>query len=90
MINVDVPAEQTSATASKLLAAAQELGLPANVVATTSSGMFGIGFVVPDEVAEAAGLTVKAKAEAEAEVAPKAPAKRAVGRPRRTVEPTED
>lgn len=79
MINVDVPPEEFGAVARKLLDAADELGLPASVVATTSDGLFGMGLLVPDEVAEKAGLTTKAK-EAKADT----PAKRGPGRPRKS------
>lgn len=56
MVAVDVHPADFGTAAAKLLAAAQELGLPANVVGTHSDGLFGMGFLVPDEVAAKAGF----------------------------------
>lgn len=58
-----------------LLAAAEELGLDAAVVETTSEGTFR----VPQDVVDKAGLGKKAKAE-KAEPEKKAPAKRAAAK----------
>ena len=43
--------ERMGAVAAGLLAAAEKLGLPASVVATSSDTPLGLGFIVPDEVA---------------------------------------
>ncbi len=74
--------QDTSAVARALLAAADKLGLPATVVATTTDGAFGTGFVVPDELMGVFGefmesahepihvsLTAKANQEPEPELA---------------------
>lgn len=52
MAIIAVPPELMTPTAAGLLKAAADLGLPASVVATNSDTPLGIGFVVPDEVAE--------------------------------------
>lgn len=52
MAIIAVPPELMTPTAAGLLEAAAALGLPASVVATNSDTPLGIGFVVPDEVAE--------------------------------------
>lgn len=59
-----------------LLAAAEELGLDAAVVETTSEGTFR----VPQDVVDKAGLGKKAKADKKAEPEKKAPAKRAAAK----------
>lgn len=46
------PPELMTAVAQKLIAAALDLGQPATVVATTSDGPLGLGFLVPDDVYE--------------------------------------
>lgn len=79
MVAVDVHPSEFGNAASKLLAAADKLGLPAAVVATTSDGLFGMGFVVPDEVAVEAGFAGDVEIEAEV------PVKRGPGRPRKSV-----
>lgn len=54
MSDVKVPyGDKPSDTATLLLAAAEEKGLEASVVRTDS---FGRAFIVPDEVADAAGV----------------------------------
>jgi len=47
---VHMPAEEATQMAQRLLAAAETLGLPPGVVETTSSGLYGLSFRVPDEV----------------------------------------
>lgn len=97
MAVVSPEAADTSAVAAALLATAEELGLPLTVVATTSDAAHGIGFVVPDEVANKfhkhmvssqnpirvdLEAAEEAAVEPEAELEPEKP-KRAVGRPRK-------
>lgn len=80
MVAVDVHPSEFGNAAAKLLAAAEELGLPASVVATTSDGLFGMGFLVPDEVAEEAGFAGPVEAKEQV------PVKRGPGRPKKSVE----
>lgn len=91
MISIDARPHELTAAAVKLLAAAEALGLDPSVVRTTSDGLFGLGFIVPEEVAIKAGLKVGKAATAPKEPdspteepAPAAPAKRGPGRPRAT------
>lgn len=83
MAVVHVPPSEATEVARKLLAAAQMLGFPASVVATSSDGVFGFSFVVPDEVEQAAmrGWGADRQPEPDPEPAPK----RKGGRPRKTV-----
>ena len=76
-----MPADQATEVAQKLLAAAEELGLPASVVQTTSSGLFGLSFLVPDEVFDHMVGAVK-EPEPEVEPEPERPKKK-VGRPKK-------
>lgn len=76
MTNVNVPYGESAAdTATLLLASAQELELPADVVLTTSDGSFS----VPEEVAKKAKVDYDKDEsdEDEAEDEPKKPAKKA-------------
>ena len=57
MRTVSPPGELLTEVAQGLLGAAERLGLPATVVATTTSAQFGYGCVVPDEVFDAWFLT---------------------------------
>jgi hypothetical protein len=58
MTEIEVPyGDKPSDTATLLLAAAEELNLPAHVVRTTSDQVF----MVPEEVAEKAGFGEKKK-----------------------------
>lgn len=50
MAIVSAPSALMTQTAAQLLAAAAELGLPADVVATTGDTPLGLGFEVPDEL----------------------------------------
>lgn len=50
MAVVHVPQNEAAPMIRQLLKAAEELGLPASVVATSSDGVFGFSLVVPDEV----------------------------------------
>lgn len=73
MTDVEVPFGDRKQTATLLLAAAEDLRLPASVVRMGRSG-----FIVPTEVAEKADGSEPAKKAAETkEVAKKAPAKKA-------------
>lgn len=73
MTDVQVPFGDRKQTATLLLAAAEDLGLPASVVRMGRSG-----FTVPEEVAQQATAPEPAKkVAAKKEVAKKAPAKKA-------------
>lgn len=74
MAVVHVPPSEATPVAKSLLEAAEYLGLPASVVVTTSDGMFGFSFVVPDEVEHVAMHGTAQPKDAEE---PKAPVKRA-------------
>jgi hypothetical protein len=47
---VHMPAEDAVWVAQRLLAAAEKLGLPPGVVETSSSGLYGLSFHVPQAV----------------------------------------
>lgn len=83
MVAVDVHPADFGTAAAKLLVAAEELGLSPAVVATTSDGLFGMGFVVPEEVAAKAGFAV---AEQDSVAEEPVPVKRGPGRPRKVVQ----
>lgn len=70
--------------ARKLLAAAEKLGLPASVVETTSSGVFGLSFVVPDRVLDQVikDTVGDEEPDKEPESEPEKPKKK-VGRPKK-------
>ena len=94
MAEVHVPAEEATDTARLLLAAAAELGLAASVVQTSSDGVYGLMFVVPDEVADKmfeanAENMVADDEESEAEPEPEKP-KRKGGRPKKAVPVVEE
>lgn len=78
-------AEEATNVARKLLAAAEELGLPASVVQTSSDGVYGLMFIVPDEVSDLAFSAEEPEAEAE----PEKP-KRKGGRPKKAVAVVEE
>lgn len=78
MAIIAVPPELMTPTAAGLLEAAAALGLPASVVATNSDTPLGIGFVVPDEVAEKWNAP---KAAEEPEAKEPAPRKRGPRKP---------
>ena len=82
MTVVHVPQNEAGPVIRELLAAAEALGLPASVVATSSDGTFGFSLIVPDEVHE------KAFPTAEPEPEPEEPApKKKGGRPKKAAEP---
>lgn len=87
MAEVHVPPGEATEVARKLLAAAEELGLPATVVRTASDGVWGFSFVVPQEVADRAYHGWDANLGTEepeaSEPAPEEPVKRKPGRPRK-------
>ena len=80
MTVVHVPQNEAAEPIRALLKAAQELGLPASVVATSSDGVFGFSLIVPDEVHAKAfpDLAEEAKVQLDEE-----PPKRKGGRPRK-------
>jgi len=82
MAVVHVPQNEAAEPIRALLKAAQELGLPASVVATSSDGLFGFSLIVPDEV------HAKAFPELAEEVKDEPAPKKKGGRPRKVaVEP---
>ena len=93
MAIVSAPPERMTETAAGLLAAAAALGYPATVVATTGDTPLGLGFQVPDEVADkwhAEGVVSVSEVfdkidDPEETKAPEAPQKRGPGRPRKPV-----
>jgi hypothetical protein len=94
MAIVSAPSALMTVTAAALIQAAYDLGLPADVVATTGDTPLGLGFEVPEEVyrkwLESTGTTVTVS-EPEPEVPaepepvetpePKVPKKRGPGKP---------
>lgn len=83
-----MPTEEATQMAQKLLAAAEELGLPASVVQTTSSGVFGLSFVVPDVVLDQVIKNEVGDVEVgdpEPEVEEPVKPKKKVGRPKKAV-----
>lgn len=101
MAVVHVPPGEATPVARDLLAAAQELGLPPQVVRTASDGLFGFSFIVPDEVydrmlraqeevsepASGWGADEPEEDGEEEPQEPEAPVKRKPGRPRKTTAP---
>lgn len=83
MAVVHVPPGEATEVARKLLAAAEELGLPVSVVATASDGVWGFSFIVPQEVADKAYEPDAQEPQEAAE-----PVKRKPGRPRKVVAQT--
>lgn len=88
MAVIHVPPNEATGVAQALLAAAEEMGLDPSVVKTSSDGIFGFSFIVPDAVADRTHVMVaeaSRKKETEAEE-PMPPKKR--GRPKKvTAEP---
>ena len=81
--------------ARKLLAAAEKLGLPASVVETTSSGVFGLSFLVPDAVLDQVIKDTVSGGEDDKEPAPESEPeldkpKKKVGRPKKAVPVAEE
>lgn len=90
MAEIHMPADQATEIAQRLLAAAAELGLPASVIETTSSGVFGLSFIVPDEVFDRmVENTSDEEPEPEQQPEPEKPKKK-VGRPRKVVPVAEE
>lgn len=77
MAVVHVPQNEAAPVIRELLAAAERLGLPASVVATSSDGIFGFSLIVPDEVGDmAAQIRIEnRKSEPAKKSAAKEPAK---------------
>lgn len=89
MAVVHVPPSEATEVARSLLQAARELGLdPTTTVKTSSDGIFGFSFIVPDEVEHRAMHTSKDPEPAEAEETPKPRNKG--GRPRKTIAPVDE
>lgn len=86
MAVVHVPPGEATEVAQKLLAAAERLGLPANVVQTASDGVWGFSFIVPQEVADKAYGAPAVEPEEPQETTE--PPKRKPGRPRKVVAET--
>lgn len=88
MTVVHVPQNEAAPVIRQLLAAAEQLGLPASVVATSSDGTFGFSLIVPDEVHAKAfpALYAEAKTQLEdPEPEPEPAPKKKGGRPRKVV-----
>lgn len=87
---VHVPMGEAGPVIRELLAAAEQLGLPPQVVATSTDGVFGFSLIVPDEVYLLANGVTQADVDAvDAEPVDEAePPKKKGGRPRKAaVEP---
>jgi hypothetical protein len=84
MTVVHVPPDKATEIARSLLQAAQELGLdPTTTVKTSSDGVFGLSFVVPDEVyLRANGVSRADVDEVDAEPEPE-PTPKKRGRPKK-------
>lgn len=75
--NVEVPfGDDAGETATLLLAAAEDLDLPADSVLTTSDSTFS----VPEDVAKKAGVDYESDDESDDEDKPKKPAKKAAAK----------
>lgn len=84
MTVVHVPQNEAAEPIRALLKAAQELGLPASVVATSSDGVFGFSLIVPDEV-HAKAFPEREVIWVESDPEPEPVPKKKGGRPRKVV-----
>ncbi len=84
MAVIHVPQNDAAPVIRELLAAAERLGLPASVVATSSDGFFGFSLIVPDEVDHMAAAIRIEQQGTPKDPAPQDPApKNKGGRPRK-------